>query len=223
MFTTSMALWANPLAWNPQDKTPAIGADFELGLSNLNRTATFPIPNGVNGGAVRGVNPKSIGKLYFETRTTFPGVSPSVVPLTPVVAVGLVTQAGDAATFLGNQGTNPGLLLNNYGTTNSNGVFDPTYYTAGWVTGTVVSFAYDGSHIWVAFNNTWLNSPATSLPGDPVNGTNPFFAISGPLVPGYQIVIPANTASGVAEVSLYNTGSKLIYAPPYGFHPWSGA
>lgn len=229
MFTTAQAFWRRPdLQWNVLDLSPT---DTDPGktpaLSNLHRTATAVGQVTVVTALARTIYPLAGNRLlYWEIVCLFPtegsadGTYPGIMNTTTPL---------DGGTLLGE-----GVYFYRTGQCIVNGVNAFSLYShdpgsAGYRSGDVLGFAWDGFYLWVAVNNRWTapNDEFLTMSSDPISGLNPFCAL-----PSGTLLAPFCGVSGNHDVSCTVNGNKhnVIYAPPTNgiggtrdFKPWAGA
>lgn len=185
-------------------------ANAGLTLSN-NNLSVFQPSVAAAWRTIRGTNPKSSGKWYFEIKKTIagPGNDASMIGVANISTTvpgnllgGSFYSAGGGETF--NIGAAGGF------TAVSGATLPAGFPPVGLVYGLAIDF--DAQKIWLSQNGGWVS-------GDPAAGTNPVFGIvlstTGPLFPAMSL----QTSAGGTWV-LQATSTSLSYAPPSGFSAW---
>ena len=191
---------ASATEWSAADA----GTDFILSNNNLDLAAAVRPDAWLS---VRATNGRSTGKHYIELKCAAAGTNAFHLP-------GFGNAAMNVGSFMGDSASSVGVASNAvYG--NNFTILEQARVQGNPVLGEVYGFAIDmdTGKVWMAHNNTWLQS------GDPAGGTTPFAtfvpATVGELFPGISMY---NNTAGTWTIQAL--AADQDYAPPAGFSAW---
>ena len=207
--------------WMIDSPTPYQGSSYGVGnYSVINPVSTLNGPTiqsgnlefvGVNTSSYRiatGTIGSSSGKWYWEaTINTAPGTGENAsVGITSKSYAGAITNS-----YLGNQGTEWGLLLDSGPSNYSKSHSTLTSYSTAVSNGDVVQIAYDidAGKIWFGRNGTWFAS------GDPASGANAAYT---DLVAGTTYYPAVDILCATSKTFYINFGQRpFAFSVPSGF------